>query len=83
MIQKNQFFRQTNQPKPRSLAASQVVCKNGYRVEIPASCFYKTSGLPKKSVLKYLIGAWNKEHVDYLVKHFSVRILSESEEKGA
>lgn len=84
MIQRNLFYRQTNDQKPRSLAASQIVCKNGYKVLIPETCFYKTTGLPKRSVLRHLLGAWDKEQVEYLAKHFGATVLSElTSEKGA
>ena len=73
-----------NYQSPRSLATAQVIRKNGFAVLLPADCFYKTSGLMKKAVLKDVVGAWNKERVDKLVRVYGAQLLeSVSEEKGA
>lgn len=80
----NVYGRMTNQPKPRSLAVAQVIRKNGFAVLMPAKCFYKTSGLMKKSVLKDVVGPWNKSKVDKLVRAYGAQVLECSkEEKGA
>ena len=74
MIERNQFYRQTNQKK-RNLAAAQVVSKDGYTLELPAACFKKTTGLMKGSVLKDVIGHWNEERVNRLVNKYGARII--------
>lgn len=74
MIEKNRFYRQTNQ-KHRDLATAQVVGKDGYRVELPAKCFSKATGLMKASVLKDVVGHWNEKRVQYLVEHYGATIL--------
>ena len=77
------IFGTSSQPKPRSLAVAQVIKKNGFAVLLPAHCFYKTSGLMKKAVLKDVVGAWNKERVDKLVRVHGAQLLESKEEKGA
>lgn len=80
----NVFGAMTHQPKPRSLAVAQVIRKNGFAVLMPARCFYKTSGLMKKSVLRDVVGPWNKSKVDKLVRVHGAQVLECSEEeKGA
>ena len=74
MIERNQFYRQTNQ-KHRNLATAQTVSKDGYTVELPATCFKKATGLMKVSVLKDVVGHWDKERVDKLVKKHGARII--------
>ena len=74
MIIKNRFYRQTNQ-KQRNLAAAQVVSKDGYRVELPAACFNKATGLMKSSVLKDVVGHLNEEQVQNLVKTYTATVL--------
>jgi len=81
MITRNKFYRQTGK-KVRTLATSQIVSKNGYRVEIPAKC-YTRHGLIKASVLPHIIGKWNQERVQYLVDRYGAVILERTEEKGA
>jgi hypothetical protein len=77
MIQRNYFYRQTNGKKARSLAASQIVSKDGYRVELPATCF-TARGLMKPVVLKDVVGHWDKDKVEQLVaKHHAV-LLAET-----
>ena len=78
MIERNQFYRQTNQ-KRRDLATAQTVRKDGYIVELPATCFKKATGLMKGSVLKDVVGHWNKERVDRLVNKYGARIIAEKE----
>lgn len=78
------IFGKSNQPKPRSLAVAQVIRKNGFAVLMPAYCFYKTSGLMKKAVLKDVVGAWNQDRVDKLVRVHGAQLLeSVISEKGA
>lgn len=78
MIERNKFYRQTHQTK-RSLAASQIIDKDGFRVEMPAHCFKKNTGLMKTEVLKHTVGKWNKERVQYLVDHYGAVILGAEE----
>ena len=68
-------FGKTTGAKTRNLAASQIVSKDGYRVELPAKCFKKATGLMKPAVLKHVVGHWNEEKVQYLVKHYGATIL--------
>lgn len=81
MIQRNRFYCQTNQKK-KSLASPQIVSKDGYRVELPATCFKKANGFIKANVFKAIVGHWDKEKVQYLVSHFGAVLLSDAE-KGA
>ena len=76
MIEKNQFYRKTNQKK-RSLAAAQRVCKDGFRVEFPAHCFRKNNGLMKVNVFRAVTGHWTKEKVQSFVDNFGAVLLSD------
>ena len=78
MITRNEFYRQTHQQK-RNLAVSQTVCKDGFTVKMPASCYNKTSGMMKKAVLKDYVGHWTQEKVDVLVKKHGAIILEKKE----
>ena len=77
-VEHNKFYRKTNQKK-RSLATSQIVCKDGFRVELPATCFNKTTGLIKASVYKDYVGHWNKERVDHLIEKYGAILLKAKE----
>ena len=74
MITRNKFYRQTHQQK-RDLATAQVVSKDGYRVELTATCFQKATGLMKPAVLKHVAGHWNEEKIQYLIKHYGATLL--------
>ena len=78
MVTENRFYRKTHQQK-RNLAVSQTVCKDGFTVEMPASCYNKISGMMKKTVLKDYTGHWTQEKVDVLVKKHGAVIISKKE----
>ena len=81
MIERNKFYRQTHQKK-RDLASSQTICKDGFRIELPAECFKKNTGLMKACILKHVIGKWNKERVQYLVDHYGAVLMDNAEERS-
>ena len=78
MIIRNEFYRQTHQTK-RNLAVSQTVCKDGFTVEMPASCYNKMSGMMKKAVLRDYVGHWTQEKVDLLVRKHGAIIIEAKE----
>ena len=77
----NVYGRMTHQVK-RDKAVPMTIRRDGYEVNLPASCFYKASGRMKTGVIKDVIGKFTDAHVARLMEKYgaTVTVLNE---KGA